>query len=64
MSKVIVIGTGTMGIGIPAGFLAKRIQHSLMREALSLLEPGIATPDDIDTTVRYSFGFRFLDGWE
>jgi len=56
------------------GFLANRIQHALMREALSLVEQGIATPDDIDTAVRYSFGFRYaavgpmtqkeISGWE
>ena len=56
------------------GFLANRIQHALMREALSLVEDGVATPDDIDTAVRYSFGFRYaavgpmtqkeISGWE
>ena len=56
------------------GFLANRIQHALMREALSLVEEGIASPDDIDTAVRYSFGFRYaavgpmtqkeISGWE
>lgn len=56
------------------GFLANRIQHALMREALSLVEEGIASPDDVDTAVRYSFGFRYaavgpmtqkeISGWE
>ena len=56
------------------GFLANRIQHALMREALSLVQEGIATPEDIDTAVRYSFGFRYaavgpmtqkeISGWE
>jgi 3-hydroxybutyryl-CoA dehydrogenase len=56
------------------GFLANRIQHALMREALSLAQEGIASPDDIDTAVRYSFGFRYaavgpmtqkeISGWE
>ena len=41
------------------GFLANRIQHALMREALSLVEAGIASPEDIDDAVRYSFGFRY-----
>ena len=41
------------------GFLANRIQHALMREALSLVQEGIATPADIDDAVRYSFGFRY-----
>jgi 3-hydroxybutyryl-CoA dehydrogenase len=56
------------------GFLANRIQHALMREALSLVEAGIASPDDIDDAVRYSFGFRYaavgpmtqkeISGWD
>jgi 3-hydroxybutyryl-CoA dehydrogenase len=41
------------------GFLANRIQHALMREALSLVQEGIATPADIDDAVKYSFGFRY-----
>jgi 3-hydroxybutyryl-CoA dehydrogenase len=56
------------------GFLANRIQHALMREALYLVESGIASPDDIDDAVRYSFGFRYaavgpmtqkeISGWD
>jgi 3-hydroxybutyryl-CoA dehydrogenase len=56
------------------GFLANRIQHALMREALYLIDRGIATPDDVDDAVRYSFGFRYaavgpitqkeLSGWD
>ena len=56
------------------GFLANRIQHALMREALSLIQEGIATPEDIDDAVRYSFGFRYaavgpmtqkeISGWD
>ena len=38
------------------GFLANRIQHALMREALSLIDAGIASPEDVDLAVRYSFG--------
>ena len=56
------------------GFLANRIQHALMREALSLIDSGIASPEDVDTAVRYSFGFRYaaagpilqkeISGWD
>ncbi len=42
------------------GFLGNRLQHALMREALSLIEQGIAAPEDIDTMVRYGFGFRYI----
>ncbi len=56
------------------GFLANRIQHALMREALSLIDRGIASAADVDTAVRYSFGFRYaaagpvlqkeISGWD
>lgn len=42
------------------GFVGNRLQHALLREALWLVEDGIATPEDIDAAVRYGFGFRFL----
>ena len=42
------------------GFLANRMQHALSREALSLVERGIATPEDVDNAVRYGFGFRYI----
>lgn len=56
------------------GFLANRIQHALMREVLSLIDSGIASPEDVDLAVRYSFGFRYaaigpvlqkeISGWD
>ena len=56
------------------GFLANRIQHALMREVLALIDSGIASPQDIDMAVRYSFGFRYaaigpvmqkeISGWD
>ena len=56
------------------GFLANRIQHALMREALDLIDRGIASAEDVDTAVRYSFGFRYaacgpmmqkeISGWD
>lgn len=42
------------------GFLANRLQHALMREALALVERGLATPRDVDNAVRYGFGLRYL----
>lgn len=42
------------------GFLANRMQHALIREALWLLDNGIATAEGIDAAVRYGFGFRFV----
>ena len=56
------------------GFLANRIQHGLLREALYLVLDGFATRVDIDVAVRYSFGFRYaavgpmtqkeISGWD
>jgi 3-hydroxybutyryl-CoA dehydrogenase len=40
------------------GFLANRIQHALIREAVNMVELGIASPQDVDAAIRYSFGFR------
>jgi 3-hydroxybutyryl-CoA dehydrogenase len=40
------------------GFLANRIQAAMMREALWLVDQGIATAEDVDAAVRYSFGVR------
>jgi 3-hydroxybutyryl-CoA dehydrogenase len=42
------------------GFVGNRIQHAMMREALYLIEDGIVSPEDVDTAVRYGFGFRFI----
>ncbi len=41
------------------GFLGNRLQLALFREALSLFEQGVASPEDIDRVVKYSFGSRF-----
>lgn len=41
------------------GLLANRIQHALMREAFSIIDSGLATPEDVDKAVRYGFGFRY-----
>ena len=40
------------------GFLGNRLQHALWREAISLVEKGIADPEDIDRVVKYGFGLR------
>ena len=42
------------------GFLANRMQHALSREALSLIDRGIATAEDVDKAVRYGFGLRYI----
>ncbi|TEA79498.1 3-hydroxyacyl-CoA dehydrogenase family protein [Allopusillimonas ginsengisoli] len=42
------------------GFVGNRLQHALAREAFSMIEQGIVTPEDIDNAVRFGFGFRYL----
>jgi 3-hydroxybutyryl-CoA dehydrogenase len=42
------------------GMIVNRIQHAMLREAFNLVDRGIATPEDIDTAVRYGFGFRYV----
>lgn len=40
------------------GFLANRLQHALWREAISIVEKGIADPAEVDEAVKNSFGLR------
>lgn len=40
------------------GFLANRMQHALLREAISIVERGIATAEDVDKAIKYGFGMR------
>jgi 3-hydroxybutyryl-CoA dehydrogenase len=40
------------------GFIIPRIQALAMNEAVRILEEGIASAEEIDTAIRYGFGFR------
>lgn len=40
------------------GFVANRMQHALWREAISIVENGIADAETVDEAVKYSFGLR------
>lgn len=40
------------------GFLANRLQHALWREAISIVQNGIADPAEVDEAVKNSFGLR------
>lgn len=56
------------------GFILNRLQGALLREALSMVENGIASPQDIDTALKNSIGRRWavagifevfeLAGWD
>lgn len=41
------------------GFIGNRLQFALWREALALVEEGVADPHDIDIALRYSFCPRY-----
>ena len=41
------------------GFLGTRMQQAVVREAIALLDAGVASAADIDLAVRTSFGVRF-----
>jgi 3-hydroxybutyryl-CoA dehydrogenase len=43
------------------GFLVNRVQIALIREVWDLYERGIASPEDIDTAIRGSIGFRLAN---
>jgi 3-hydroxybutyryl-CoA dehydrogenase len=40
------------------GFVGNRLQHALWREAISIVEHGIAEPEDVDRVVKMGFGLR------
>jgi 3-hydroxybutyryl-CoA dehydrogenase len=56
----IVAATGkeTARVKDSTGFVLNRLQYALFHEATQIVEEGIATPEDIDTIVRTTFGFR------
>jgi len=40
------------------GFIGNRLLHALWREAINLVETGVASPEDIDLVARLTFGLR------
>jgi 3-hydroxybutyryl-CoA dehydrogenase len=40
------------------GFVGNRLQIALLREALAIVDAGFASPQDVDTIIRSSFGRR------
>lgn len=41
------------------GFAANRIQLAVIREALSLVEQGVVSPEDMDAVMKYGLAFRW-----
>ena len=40
------------------GFVGNRLQHALWREAVSIVEHGIADPSTVDECIKFGFGLR------
>ena len=40
------------------GFVANRLQFALYKEAVQIVDDGVATPEQIDAVVSNTFGFR------
>jgi len=41
------------------GFIGNRLQMALLREVMNILDMGAATPEDVDTVVKYGPGARW-----
>lgn len=41
-----------------SGFVGNRLQHALRREAIAIVDQGIASAEDVDLIARQSFGLR------
>jgi 3-hydroxybutyryl-CoA dehydrogenase len=55
---VALTGKLTARVRDKAGFVLNRLQYVLLKEAFNLVEEGVATPEDVDTIVRTTFGYR------
>ncbi len=60
VAEAVVAATGKQSARVKdaTGFVLNRLQYALFEEATKIVDEGIATPDDIDTIVRTTFGFR------
>lgn len=56
----LIDGLGKVTSRVPdvAGFIANRLQFALYREAVLMYEEGSATPEQVDSVVSNTFGFR------
>jgi 3-hydroxybutyryl-CoA dehydrogenase len=60
VAESVVASTGKQSARVKdaTGFVLNRLQYALFEEATKIVDEGIASPDDIDTIVRTTFGFR------
>ena len=52
------IGKAPVSCRDVAGYIVNRLQYAMLNEAVSLVERGITTPEDVDEAVRHGFGIR------
>lgn len=52
------VGKVSTRVADSPGFVANRLQYALLREAVRIVEEGIAAPAQVDEVVSNSFGFR------
>ncbi len=59
-AEAVVARTGklTARVNDKAGFVLNRLQYVLLKEAVNLIEDGVASAEDIDIIVRTTFGYR------
>ena len=59
-AEALVARTGKLSARVndKAGFVLNRLQYVLLKEAINLVEEGVATAEDIDIVVRTTFGYR------
>lgn len=55
------IGKKTVLCKPAPGFIVPRMQSLIMNEAARMVQEGLATPEDVDTAVRYGLGFRYAN---
>lgn len=58
--KDILVRCGREGAQVAdtPGMVLNRLQYVLLKEACDIVDEGVATPEDVDTIVRTTFGFR------
>ena len=52
------VGKAPARVADTPGFVANRLQFALYKEAVRIVEEGVASPEQIDTVVSNTFGFR------
>lgn len=57
-AMVSLTGKLTARVNDKAGFVLNRLQYVLLKEAITVVEEGVATAEDVDIVVRTTFGYR------